>query len=139
MEVPFDVMQLQYLDEGPYRPGACNIGPEELSRRRSAAVGATIAAVAVAVAIVALGLPPIVRWALAPVAIGAAVSWEQVFRKFCVAFGAAGVRNFGPLGVVSQVGDRAAAAADRRHALRMLLEGTAIGLVVTVLFVALPI
>jgi len=132
-------MQLQDLDEGPYRPGACNIGPEEIARRRSAALGTTVALVAVGLAILILGLPPLARLLLAPVAVGAAVSWEQVFRKFCVAFGAAGVRNFGVLGVVTKVADRDALRSDRRHALRMLVEGAFIGLAATVLFVALPL
>lgn len=130
---------IRMLDDGGYRPGACNIGPDELARRRRAAVGATIALLAVAVGIVALGLPPIARWGLLPVAVGAAVAWEQALRKFCVAYGTAGVQNFGPLGAVVRVADTEAARADRAKAFRMLAESVVIGAALTVVYALLPL
>jgi hypothetical protein len=132
-------MEIQFVDAEGYRPGACNIGPAELAKRRQAAVGATIALVVIAAAVVTLGLPGIARWGLLPVAVGTAATWEQALRRFCVAFGAAGIRNFGALGGATKVVDREAARADRRQALRMLGESVVIGSAITLAFVLLPV
>jgi hypothetical protein len=117
-----------------YRPGLCNIGPAEVERRRGSAVAATAMTGIVAVLILALGLPPAARIALLPFATATAITWLQVTRRFCVAFGAVGLRNFGALGGETAVADRAARTADRRTTLRMILEGLAYGALVTVVF-----
>jgi len=133
---------VNYLAEptdSPYRPGVCNIGPAEIGRRRRAAIATTLFAVAVAGGIVLADLPQLARLALFPFAAAASVNWLQVFRKFCVAFGAAGVLNFGALGSAAAVADAEARAADRRVALRMVLEGSAYGLLVTLGFWILPV
>ncbi|MBI3745523.1 MAG: hypothetical protein HY264_03185 [Chloroflexi bacterium] len=123
---------------GAYRPGACNIGPAEIGRRRRSALATTALAIGVAVAVVIAGLPPLAYLVELPFAAAAAVNWLQVTRRFCVAFGAAGVLNFGRLGRVESVTDAAARAADRRMALRMTLEGVVYGGVVTLLFWIVP-
>lgn len=132
------------LDQPPdpgsaYRPGVCNIGPEEIARRRRSAVLGTIAAAVIAGGLLALHVPPMARIALWPFAAGAAVGWLQVTRRFCVAFGAMGVLNFGRTGSVVGAPDAAARAADRRTALRMILEGASYGLLVAAAFVLLPV
>lgn len=124
--------------DSPYRPGICNIGPEEIRRRRRAAISTSLFAAIVAVGIVLADLPQLARLAIFPFAAAAGVSWLQVFRKFCVAFGAAGVLNFGVLGSTERVADVEARATDRRIALRMVLEGSVYGLLVTLVFVVLP-
>ncbi len=124
--------------DSPYRPGVCNIGPEEIARRRRAAIAATVLAAVVAVGIGLADLPQLARLALFPFAAAAGVSWLQVLRKFCVAFGAAGVLNFGALGSTARVADHVARATDRRIARRMILEGSAYGLLVTLGFLVLP-
>ena len=119
---------------GQYRPGACNIGPAEIARRRRSAIVATGVTILVAIGILVAGLPSVARLALFPFAAAAAVTWLQVIRRFCVAFGAAGIRNFGSLGSATSVEDAAARAADRRTALRMGLEGALYGAFVTLAF-----
>jgi hypothetical protein len=133
---------INYLEDGPasaYQPGVCNIGPAEIARRRRSAIATTVLAVAVAMGLVVTGVPATVRIALWPFAAAAGIQWLQVVRKFCVGFGAAGIRNFGELGAHSGVGDAAARAADRRAALRMTLEGASYGLVAAVILVLLPV
>ena len=124
--------------DSPYRPGVCNIGPEELARRRRAAISTSLFAAIVAGAIVLADLPQLARLAIFPFAAAAGVSWLQVIRKFCVAFGAAGVLNFGALGSTKRVADIESRATDRRIALRMILEGSAYGLLITLGFLVLP-
>jgi hypothetical protein len=120
------------------QPRACNIGPAEIARRRRSAVMITGVAVLVAVALVGTGQPPVARLALLPFAAGAAVTWLQVVRRFCVAFGAAGIRNFGRLGESEAIADDAERAADRRVAARMIGEGLLYGAVATAIVVLLP-
>ena len=115
----------------------CNIGPVEIARRRRSALVVTIVTALVAVALVALSTPPAVRLLIWPLATAAAVTWLQVVNRFCVAFGALGLENFGRLGDEVHV-DRHQRAADRRRALQLILEGALIGLVVALLLVAIP-
>jgi hypothetical protein len=116
----------------------CNIGPVEIARRRRTATVLTIATAAVAVALVAVAVPPVVRLLTWPFASAVAVTWLQVVHRFCVAFGALGLENFGRLGDELHV-DPGQRAADRRRALQLVLEGSLIGLIVTLALVAIPV
>lgn len=131
---------IEYIDApDPYRPGACNIGPAEIARRRRSAIAMTAATVLVAVALVVIGAPPVTRLLAFPFAAASGVTWLQVVRRFCVGFGAVGIRNFGALGSTLSVSDARARSADRRMALRLVVEGSAYGLAATVLFALLPV
>lgn len=130
---------INYVMDETARGGACNIGPAEISRRRRSAIALTALALLVAAALVASGAPTLARLLLLPFAAGAGVAWLQVVRRFCVAFGAVGIRNFGTLGSVEKVADAAARVADRRVALRMIAEGSLYGLLVTAVVMLLPI
>lgn len=116
----------------------CNIGPAELARRRRSAYASTAATALAAIVLLLAGAPPAARLLLWPVAAGAAVAWLQVIRRFCVAFGTLGLENFGGLGRQVAV-DATRRGADRRLALRMILEGVAIGLAVALGFAILPV
>lgn len=116
----------------------CNIGEAEIDRRRRMAIVLTVVGIALAAGLVALAVPHLARLLVFPVAAAAGVTWLQVTRRFCVAFGAAGLENFGPLGSEHRVAD-GQAAADRRRALQLTLEGVLAGLVVTVALVVLPL
>ena len=116
----------------------CNIGQAEVAQRRRMAVALTVIGIVLAVALVALAPPHLSRLLLVPVAAAAGVTWLQVTRRFCVAVGAAGLENFGPLGTAHRVADEQAVA-DRRRALQLVLEGVLAGLLVTLALVALPL
>ena len=116
----------------------CNIGHEEVARRRRSAIFFTALAIAVAVALVALDASPAARLALFPFAAGAAINWAQVAHRFCVAFGLFGIENFGGRGEERQV-DAAQRAADRRRVAQLVLEGSAIGAAITLVLVILPV
>ncbi len=116
----------------------CNIGPAEVARRRRSAVAFTALAVGVGFVLLAIDVPPVARLALFPFATGAAINWAPVAHRFCVAFGAMGIENFGPIGDQEQV-DPAQRAADRRRVAQLVLEGTAIGLAATLLLVVAPV
>jgi len=117
----------------------CNIGPAELARRRRSAYAGTAVTVVVLAGLLVAGAPgPVRLLVLWPIAAGAAVAWLQVTRRFCVAFGALGLENFGRLGAQVPV-DAAQRAADRRQALRTIAEAVAIGLALAVVVAALPV
>jgi hypothetical protein len=115
----------------------CNIGPAEVARRRRSAWALSGLAAAVVLVLLWLDVPPLARVAAFPFLAGAAVSWAQVFHRFCVAFGALGIENFGRLGDERRV-DAAQRAADRRRVAQLVIEGSAIGAAVTLLLVVAP-
>ena len=120
-------------------PGACNIGPAEIARRRRAGYLGLAAAAALAVALVALDAPTAARWLLALPLAGGATGFLQARFRFCAGFGIAGVRNFGQLGSVEQVEDADARRADRNKALAIFAAAAGIGAAGAAAFVLLPV
>jgi hypothetical protein len=116
----------------------CNIGPDEIARRRRSAIMVSGATAVIAAILVGLDAPVPVRVLLWPVATAAAVTWLQVAHRFCVAFGALGLENFGRLGEERSV-DPHVRAADRWRAVQLILEGGLIGLIVTLAVLAIPV
>jgi hypothetical protein len=122
-----------------YRPGVCNIGPEEIARRRRSGHVSLLIAVVLLAVLVAIGAPPLARLLLILPAVTAASGYLQAWLKFCAGFGARGVFNFGPVGPMHEVLDDDAKAQDRRRARQIGLASLLIGVVVGVIAVVLPI
>ncbi|MBU6255949.1 MAG: hypothetical protein EBU83_03080 [bacterium] len=124
-----------------YAPGACNIGPDEIARRRKAAVAGLIATIALGVALLLIGSTPgsTERLLVALPLTGAAIGWIQARRRFCMAYGLAGTFNLGKIGEMQRVSDERALAADRRTAVIIAAQGLALGLVGALAFLALPL
>lgn len=122
-----------------YRPGVCNIGPEEITRRRRSGHVALVATVVLLAVLVAIGAPPLVRLLLILPAGAAASGYLQARLKFCAGFGSRGVFNFGAVGPMHEVLDADARAQDRTRARQIGLASLAIGLVVAVVAVLLPL
>jgi hypothetical protein len=122
-----------------YEPGVCNIGPDEIARRRRAGhIGLGVTLIVFA-ALVAVGAPPLARLLLAIPAAGAAAGYVQAWSRFCAGFGSRGVFNLGPIGEAQQVVDAAARRQDLAKATQITLASLAIGVVVGVVAVLLPI
>lgn len=127
-------------DRGEYRAGACNIGPEEIAQRRRMGLLFLAIATGLAIVLVAVDAPAWLRIAIWPPLAAAFTTLEQVRRRFCVAFGIAGVRNFGPeVGRAQRIEDGEARARDRRTALFMVIYSSLAAAVLTALFVILPV
>jgi hypothetical protein len=127
------------LGSTPYQAGVCNIGPAEIARRRrSGQIGALITIALLAV-LIALNVPAPARLLIALPAAGAASGYLQAFFKFCAGFASKGVFNFGALGGEEQVVDAADHARDRSRANQILLASLAIGLLVGLVAVVLPL
>ena len=101
-------MQIQYVDDqrSDYRPGACNIGPAEIARRRQSGLLAIAVAVGVAVAMVVIDAPPAWRLLVFPFLAAGFNTLEQARRRFCVGFAMAGIRDLGPAGERTVVSGR---------------------------------
>lgn len=121
-----------------YRPGVCNIGPAEIAARRRVGHVGLIATIAVWVALAVAGAPSWVRLVAAVPATVAASGYLQAWFRFCAAFGARGVFNFGPLGRTEAVEEVEARTRDRRKASQIILGSLLIGIAVGVVAVFLP-
>jgi hypothetical protein len=122
-----------------YRPGACNIGPAEIARRRRAGhigVAATLGLLAI---LVAIGAPPLARLLVALPAAVAASGYLQAQLRFCAGFGSRGEYNFGPLGRTERIDDAEARRRDRSRATQIGLGSLVIGIAVGVAAVLLPL
>ncbi len=122
-----------------YRPGVCNIGREEIARRRRAGHVGLLATVGVLAALIVVNAPPLTRLILVLPVGGAASGYLQAWLRFCAGFGSRGVFNFGRLGQVQQVDDPEARARDRVRSIQIGLASLAIGVVVAIVAVLLPL
>jgi hypothetical protein len=121
-----------------YESGVCNIGSDEIAHRLALGhLGLLITLTALALLIV-IQAPLPARFLIALPAWGTAVAYLQAWRRFCVAFGALGVFNFGRVGSTQRVEDPAERARDRRRALEIVLLGLFAGVVAGVVAVLLP-
>jgi hypothetical protein len=117
----------------------CNIGPEEIARRRRAGHVGALASVVVLAVLVVVDAPPLSRLLVALPAAVAASGYLQARLRFCAGFGSTGVYNFGPLGSTQKVAGPEARRRDRAMALRIGLASFLIGALVGVAAVLLPI
>lgn len=129
--------QISHLT-GSYEPGACNIGPAEIARRRRTGVAGMAAALMLAAGLFLVGAPPVTRIVVALPLSAGAVGLLQARFRFCVGFALAGLRNFGPLGAAERVTDRAAHRADLQRAVLVMLASIAIGIAGAVVLALLP-
>ncbi len=123
-----------------YMPGACNIGPMEIRRRRAFAIAGFAAAAVLFVVLVAIGAPAWARLTLLLPLMGGTFSWLQARRRFCAAFAMAGIANFGGASdILHGVQDAEARRADMAAVRRMTRDAFLIALPITVLAVLLPV
>jgi hypothetical protein len=123
-----------------YVPGACNIGPWEIRRRRAFAIVGFAVAAAILAGMIAAGTPAAARLVLLVPLWGGAFSWLQARRRFCAAFALAGIANFGDTaGSRQDVRDAASHRADLWAIARMTRDSFLIALAATLVAVLLPV
>lgn len=122
-----------------YQPGACNIGPAEIARRRRAGYAGLAATALLCAGLLAIDAPAAARLLVALPLAGGAMGFLQARFRFCAAYGMSGVRNLGALGSVDRVEDPGARRADRNRALLIGGAAAGIGLLGGVLFALLPV
>jgi hypothetical protein len=125
---------------GGYVPGACNIGPWEIRRRRAFAITGFAVAAALLVWLIAAGAPAPTRIVLLLPLWGGAFSWLQARRRFCAAFAIGGVANFGVgAGFRQTIGDPVARRADLLAVARMTRDSFPLAVAATLVVVLLPV
>lgn len=122
-----------------YQPGVCNIGPDEIRRRRNVGHVGLVATVGLLGALLWLDAPPLARLLVALPATISASGYLQAALRFCAGYGSRGLLNFGPAGRPQSVPDEAAAAADWRRARQISLGSFAIGVAVAIVAYFLPV
>lgn len=132
---------IQYVDQPAdgYQPGACNIGPAEIARRRRSGYLGVSAAVALGIVLVALDAASVVRLAVGVPLFMGLLGFVQARMRFCVGFAMAGLRNFGDLGAQMKVADAVARTTDRRRAMAVTLGTAAVAGLIAVGFALLPL
>jgi hypothetical protein len=122
-----------------YVPGVCNIGPDEVARRRRSGHAGVLASIGLFAILVAIDAPSLARLLVALPATIAASGYLQAHLRFCAGFGSAGVFNFGSLGSTQKVDDADARRRDRATSLRIGVASFLIGAVVGITAVLLPV
>jgi hypothetical protein len=129
----------QQSDDAQYIPGVCNIGRDEIRRRRRTGHFGLFVSIVVFAALVLVDAPPIFRLIIFLPAAVSASGYIQAYLKFCAGFGQLGVFNFGPRGSTQHVVDKAARAKDRAKARQIGLMAGLIGLAVALAAYIVPI
>jgi hypothetical protein len=115
-----------------YIPGTCNLGKAEVRSRQIVALVGLVASFILATALIASSAPQVSGLTLFAPLMVFAVGFIQSRRKFCLAYGLAGTFNLGKLGQISKVANPEDKAADRKTALSILAQATALALGLTV-------
>lgn len=123
---------------GGYVAGACNIGPDEIARRRRSGWIGLAAAIGLGVVLLAIGAPAWARLTIGLPLYVSAIGFIQARERFCVGFAAAGITNFETLGITHRIEDDAARAADRRHARSLIVRSAVVAGVGALVFAGLP-
>lgn len=114
-----------------YIPGTCNLGKAEVRSRQIVALVGLVASFILATGLIASAAPQASGLTLFAPLMVFAVGFIQSRRKFCLAYGLAGTFNLGKLGQISKVANPEDKAADRKTALSILAQATALALGLT--------
>jgi hypothetical protein len=122
-----------------YIAGSCNIGTGEIRRRQVVALAGAVISVTSLVGLLSTDAARSARFSLFMPLMIFAIGFVQSRKKFCLAYGFAGTFNFGGLGQISRVSDPIAKKADRKTALTILAQSTALALGLTLATFVLPL
>jgi hypothetical protein len=122
-----------------YIAGTCNIGKNEIRQRQIVALIGLFLSVSSLIGFISTNASQSVRLGIfLPLAVFS-IGWVQSRKKFCLAYGFMGTFNFGKLGKVSRVSDKASLAADRKTALSILLQSLGLAAILTLIVYLLPL
>lgn len=121
-----------------YIPGVCNINRAEIAYRQKAGYVITAIFIAMLIAMIALNLPVLARLVLFLPGMLLADCFLQAKNKFCVGYGAAGQHNANDGGKATTIADKAAVAKDKARARQINLQAAGIGVLLTLLALAIP-
>ena len=118
-----------------YVAGACNIGPSEIKQRKRVAYSGGVVFLAISIWLILIDAPSAGRLLVFFPAVAATTGLIQARKKFCVAFGFMGVFNFEKTGNVRKIKVNEDLKADKRYAVRLLLQSVLAAIALTALVV----
>ena len=120
--------------EDSYIPGVCNIGNEQLTKRKRFLVICLSITIICIFLIEAFGGNKTLRlFMFVPFAV-CAVATQQVMYKFCYRFGLTGLYGFGKVGYDKKVPENQFRELDRKKSMKMLVSSVAIGILLDTLY-----
>ena len=122
-----------------YIAGSCNIGTGEIRRRQVVALAGAVISATSLVGLISTDAARSARFSLFIPLMIFAIGFVQSRKKFCLAYGFMGTFNFGKLGQISRVSDPISKKADRKTALTILAQSTALALGLTLATFTLPL
>ena len=122
-----------------YVAGSCNIGKGEVRRRQVVALAGAVISTTSLVGLLNTDAARSARFSLFIPLMVFAIGFIQSRKKFCLAYGFMGTFNFGKLGQISRVSDPISKKADRKTAITILAQSTALALGLTLATFALPL
>ncbi len=121
-----------------YVAGSCNIGKGEVRRRQVVALAGAVISITSLVGLISTDASGSARLLLFLPLMIFSIGFIQSRKKFCLAYGFMGTFNFGKLGQISRVSDPISKKADRKTALIILAQSTALALGLTLATLVLP-
>ena len=122
-----------------YIPGTCNLGKSEIRRRQFVALLGLFLTGSTLAGLIGTDSPSSARWGLFVPLMVFSVGFIQSRRKFCLAYGFMGTFNLGKLGDLSRVQSPEDRKADRKTALKILVQSALLALLLTAVLVVLPL
>ena len=122
-----------------YVPGTCNLGKAEIRRRQFVALLGLFLSTSSFIGLVAADAARTARFSLFIPLMVFSVGFVQSRKRFCLAYGLMGTFNLGKLGDITRVQSAEDRKADRKTALMILMQSSALAAALTLVLVALPI
>ena len=118
------------ITNAEYIPGVCNIGPDEIARRRRAGWMSLGISVLLLFLFILFSVPPLYRLIIFLPITSAASGFLQAYFHFCAGFGFKGVYNImKPAGQTESIQQKEFRNKDRQKALQITVLSILIGLV----------
>ncbi len=121
-----------------YIPGTCNIGREEIKRRKAGGWAGLVLTVIAITLLLWFSAPHWLRLVVFIPAVMGATGFIQAYNKFCVYFGFGHMFNLGEVGKTDTIDQKEFRAKDRARAWQLLAYAFATGLIITVIVYLLP-
>ena len=122
-----------------YIAGTCNIGKNEIRQRQVVALIGLFLSLSSLIGFISTSASQSVRLGIFLPLTVFSIGWVQSRKKFCLAYGFMGTFNFGKLGKVSRVSDKASLAVDRKTAVSILLQSLGLASILTLIVYLLPL
>mgnify|MGYP001766258656 CR=1 FL=1 len=119
--------------QNKYIPGVCNIGDEEIKKRKQAGWGGLIATIVLWGLFIWFNTPQIWRLTLFFPAMMSAMGFLQAYMHFCAYFGFASLFNFGDVGTTDSIQQAEFRAKDKKKAWQIVMYSVLIGLAVAII------